>query len=163
MRRRYQLMRVLCADDQVLAVEDYSGHVYDDTNQLADLMFDAYRGTIDDEGETEEDAVAAVESLFAGEFGTFDRAASVVFCEDGTPLAATLVTRFDGHPLIAFSMTRPRAARRGFARRGLRHAIGQLARSGDLDVRLVVTEGNRAAEALYDSEGFTTSTRDFGP
>ena len=34
-------------------------------------MLDAYRGTIDDEGETLEDALAEVDRTFAGEYGEF--------------------------------------------------------------------------------------------
>ena len=148
------MARTLLADDREMMVEVGGGNPRGDTMSLAVLMLDAYRGTIDDEGETLEDAVSVIGALFAGEFGAFDDNASIVFSEGGDPIAATFVTHHDGRPLVAFSITNPVAARRGFARRGLRHAIGVLARAGHADVRLVVTDGNDRAVALYASEGF---------
>lgn len=146
------LRTVDAADQERVALEGPLGR--EDIAALAALMLDAYRGTIDDEGETLEDAVGAIEALFAGEFGELDPAASVVFRDAGTPVAATFVTHHDGHPLIAFSMTSKGALRRGHARRGLHHAFGVLARAGHPDVRLVVTDGNDPAIALYLAEDF---------
>src|SRR5262245_1852374 len=40
-----------------------------DCLSLAELMLDAYRGTIDDEGETFEEAIAEVKAYMAGERG----------------------------------------------------------------------------------------------
>lgn len=129
------------------------GH-FEETSPLAELMLDAYRGTVDDEGESIADAEAVVAELFAGAFGTFDRVASSLVGAVSSPLAATLVTIERGSPLIAFSMTRPSAARQGHARRGLRHAFGVLARAGWTEVTLVVTATNHAAVSLYVAEGF---------
>jgi len=147
------MQRTLGAADGERATSG-SGLGREDVTALAALMLDAYRGTIDDEGETLEDAIGAIEALFSGEFGELDRAASVVFRDAGAPVAATFVTHHDGHPLIAFSMTSKGALRRGHARRGLDHAFGVLARGGHPDVRLVVTDGNDPAIALYRAEGF---------
>jgi ribosomal protein S18 acetylase RimI-like enzyme len=163
-RSRTMMIRTFEADDRQRPAEDGSGldGRAPDVAGLAALMLDAYRGTIDDEGETMHDAVGAVEALLEGEFGTLDEAASVVFHDldlhQQRPVAATFVTHFDGHPLIAFSMTHPGAVRSGFARRGLHHAFGVLARAGWSDVRLVVTDGNDRAIALYESEGFAAAT-----
>jgi len=153
-RSRHQMTRLLTRDDCAMPPEAASALHESETLPLAELMLDAYRGTIDDEGESLDDAIGVVESLFKGVFGVLDTGASVVFAEKGNLLAATIVTHHEDHPLVAFSMTHPTATRRGLARRGLRHAIGQLARSGCRDLRLVVTSGNLAAEALYASEGF---------
>jgi len=153
-RSRHQMTRLLTRDDCAMPPESGRALHESDTLPLAKLMLDAYRGTIDDEGESLDDAIGVVKSLFKGVFGVLDTGASVVFAEKGNLLAATIVTHHEDHPLVAFSMTHPTATRRGLARRGLRHAIGQLARSGCRDLRLVVTSGNLAAEALYASEGF---------
>ncbi len=148
------MARPLDADDRRRTTED-GPFGPADTNALAALMLDAYRGTVDDEGEDLEDAVGAIEALFGGDFGELDFAASVVFRVEREPVAATFVTQYEGRPLIAFSMTRPGAARRGFARRGLHHAFGVLARAGETEVHLVVTDGNDPAAGLYLAEGFS--------
>ena len=124
------------------------------------LMLDAYSGTIDDEGETLDDARSVVQGLFEGEFGELDVAATAEFVDENALVAATFVTVHHGRPLVAFSMTSPGHVRRGLARRGLRHAIGELARAGWHEVTLVVTEGNEPAETLYVSEGFSRVRRD---
>lgn len=132
----------------------------DATAPLAALMLDAYRDTVDDEGETLADAEAVVAELFAGAFGAFDSHASSLVGPVSAPVAATLVTIQRDRPLISFSMTRPSAARQGHARRGLRHAFGVLSRSGWTEVRLVVTVANHAAMSLYAAEGFVVRPND---
>lgn len=120
----------------------------------AHLMLDAYRGSVDDEGESIDDAIEVMKSLFTGGFGEYVPDASSVVLLDGVPVAATFVTIHDGLPLVAFSMTSPRSTREGHARTGLHHAYGALAAAGHSEVRLVVTDGNVPAVTLYVSEGF---------
>jgi GNAT superfamily N-acetyltransferase len=85
----------------------------DDGGSLSHLMLESYRGTIDDEGETLGDAREEIRRMFAGEYGTFVPEASVV-AEDGSRLgSASLVTLWEGGPLLAFTMTHPDAKRRG--------------------------------------------------
>lgn len=121
---------------------------------LAELMLQSYRGTVDDEGEDLGDALAVIDSLFAAEFGELLPGPSSVTKAGDRLLAATLVTLHGGIPLLAFSMTAPLAQRRGLARDGLRHAYGELCRAGYRQIRLVVTDGNVPAQALYAEEGF---------
>jgi len=125
-----------------------------DREGLARLMLDAYRGTVDDDGETEADALAVIDQLLAGEFGAYDAEASEVVERDGRPVAATLLTEWDGGPFVAFSMTHPEWQRRGFARGGLLRAMGHLAARGETRLDLVVTAANEPAAALYRSLGF---------
>ena len=117
-------------------------------------MLSSYRGTVDDEGEDLGDALAVIDGVFAGEFGELLTGPSSVFAEGGALSAATLVTLHAGVPLVAFSMTAPHAQRVGHARSGLHHAYGELFRAGFVQIRLVVTEGNAPAQALYAAEGF---------
>jgi ribosomal protein S18 acetylase RimI-like enzyme len=125
-----------------------------DREALAQLMLDAYLGTVDDEGETEAGALAAIDQLFAGEFGPYDAEASEVVDRDGRPVAATLLTAWDGGPFVAFSMTHPAWQRQGLARGGLLRAMGHLAARGETRLDLVVTAANAPAVALYGSLGF---------
>ena len=125
-----------------------------DREGLAELMLDAYRGTIDDEGETLEDAVAEVDRTFAGAYGEFLGGCSRVVEREGELASACLVTLFQGRPWLSVSMTRPRWKRKGLARELLNECVNALAERGYEEIGLMVTKGNSAAEALYRSFGF---------
>jgi ribosomal protein S18 acetylase RimI-like enzyme len=125
-----------------------------DAAAIAELMLAAYRGTIDDEGETPQETLEVVRQMFAGEFGVMLWNISEVTERDGRVVAATICTVWEGRPFVAFSVTAPEYKGRGLARAGLARAINRMAAAGDPLVRLVVTRGNTAAERLYASLGF---------
>lgn len=124
-----------------------------DLDALAQLVLDAYQGTIDDEGETLDDAQDTIAQLFAGDFGTMLWACSEVVERDGRLVAATMITLYVGGPFVAFTMTHPAWQRRGLARAGLQRAMARLAAGDETLLRLVVSEGN-PAEHLYAQLGF---------
>ncbi|MDD5645673.1 MAG: GNAT family N-acetyltransferase [Candidatus Bipolaricaulis sp.] len=127
-----------------------------DADALATLLYVAYRGTIDDEGDSLADARAEIEKTFRGGYGRFLPECSFVI-EDGEFLtSACLVTFFEPHaaPLIVFLMTRPEAKRRGLARRLLEQSTNALLDAGYDRLTLVVTDGNDPAQRLYASFGF---------
>ena len=129
-----------------------------DADALATLMLQAYRGTIDDEGETPEETLGAVQQLFEGGFGALLWAVSEViddFDAAGPRLiSATLVTLWEDRPLLAFTITAPDQQRQGLARAGMQRVMNRLRAGDESELRLVVTRGNVAAEALYASLGF---------
>lgn len=141
--------------------------VASDAAALARLMLDSYAGTIDDSGETLQDAVGEVAKLLAGDFGAFDAAASLVVERDAaagpTLASATLITRNTGtmkgpigvgEAFLAFSMTAPAFKRQGLARAGLVAAMSRLRDHGEARLHLVVTRANVPALRLYESLGF---------
>jgi ribosomal protein S18 acetylase RimI-like enzyme len=77
----------------------------------------------------------------------------------GRLASAALVTLWHGLPLVAHVVTTPAWQRRGLARAGLLRAINRLAAGDETVVRLVVTQGNAPAEALYESLGFRPEAR----
>jgi GNAT superfamily N-acetyltransferase len=125
-----------------------------DAEAIAGLVLDAYRGTIDDEGETPAETLDMVRQLFAGEYGVMLWNVSELTFDAGRPVAATMCTVWQGRPFVAFMVTAPAWKGRGLARAGLARAINRLAAAGDPLVRLVVTEGNVPAERLYADLGF---------
>lgn len=126
-----------------------------DMDGLADLMFAAYAGTIDAEpSDTRAGAALEVQTTFDGGYGPFLPGASFVV-EAGDQLAsATLVTRYEGAPMIAFSLTAPAFARQGLGRALMLHSLAALAGSGEVQVDLAVTDGNTPAQRLYAQLGF---------
>ena len=127
-----------------------------DLQDLAILLYVAFRGTIDDEAKSFADARAEIQKVFSGAYGRFLPECSFVI-EHGEFLAsACLITWFEPHaaPLVAFSMTRPDARRQGMARYLLRRSIDALLDRGDGRLTFVRTLGNELAVALYRSLGF---------
>jgi GNAT superfamily N-acetyltransferase len=124
-----------------------------DAEALAALMIDAYRGTIDDDGETIEDARNEIDGYFAGSSGTPLLEASAGAIEGGVMVAAVLVSTFRGEPLIAYLMTGRAWTRRGLATSLVQGALADLASMGASRAHLWVTAGN-PAERIYECLGF---------
>jgi hypothetical protein len=129
-----------------------------DAGALAALMLDAYRGTIDDEGESLEGASTEVARVFEAEM--IWPASFCVPSPDASEglLCASLVMLHKGKPLLAFTMTAARAKRRGLARSLIVESMHALTDLGFDKLLLVVTRGNTPAEELYESLGFVDVT-----
>ncbi len=126
-----------------------------DRENLAILLYAAFRGTIDDEGETFADALGEIDRTLSGGYGPLLDDCSLIL-EQGEFLASACLMAHPepDPPLVVFSMTRPEAQRRGLARFLLRSAIDRLHQRGHTTLTLVVTEGNTPAQKLYRSLGF---------
>ena len=128
-----------------------------DMPALAELMIDAYRGTIDYDGETIEDAIGEVNAYLSGQRGGAPllRESQLAF-EEGILVSACLVA--DWHerqqPVIAYVMTRARSKNKGLARRVLVSTLQKLQGEGHAGVGAVITEGNSASEMLFFRLGF---------
>ena len=149
-----QLMRAVLAPAPCALVAGLRAPVAADAGALARLMLSAYAGSVDDEGEDEAAALIEVHKTFGGDYGAFDAASSKLVVRAGELLHATLITRWQGPPFVAFAMTVPAARRRGLARAGLIAAMQDLRDQGETELRLVVTLANLAARTLYESLGF---------
>ena len=132
-----------------------------DRQDLAILLYAAYHGTIDDEGETFSDALAEIDKVFDGSYGTFLADCSFVVEEGEFLSSACLTTWWEPHdaPLVVFAMTRPDAQRRGLARALLQASVNALLGAGYERLTLIVTDGNEPAQRLYASLGFCEMTR----
>jgi GNAT superfamily N-acetyltransferase len=119
-------------------------------------MFEAYRGTIDDEGETLDDARQEVQRTLSGANGAFLPNCSWLLEEAGAIQSACLVTHFADWqaPLIAFVMTLPTAKGRGMAQELIRRSMNSLLEQGYSRLCLAVTEGNLPAQHIYKTLGF---------
>ena len=127
-----------------------------DIPALAELMIDAYRDTIDYDGETVEQAVAEIESYFAGE-----TAEPLPYCSrlyfSGKQLAAACLVSWwpaPNTPLVAYVMTTSAYKGQGLGKLVVREALQALARDGYETVSAVITEGNIPSEELFAGLGF---------
>ena len=128
-----------------------------DVDGLAHLMLNAYRGTIDYEGEGLDEAVAEVRSFLDGEAPILD--SSLVIDEGGALLSGILVLMLDGSPFIGSIMTAPEHKRRGLARTVCAASLGNLAADGHDRVVFYITDGNLASEGLFRSLGAVRNDR----
>jgi ribosomal protein S18 acetylase RimI-like enzyme len=126
----------------------------DDRDRLAELMLDAYVGTIDYDGETMVEAVAEIDGYFAAKAGVPVLAHSLVAVEAGRIVSAALLSNLKGLPHVAYLYTDPARKRRGLAQGLLRSAMTSLAAAGHERIYLWVTPGNTPAERIYERLGF---------
>ena len=121
---------------------------------LGVLMERAYRGTVDDEGETRGQFVAEAKETLEGKWGAFVPEASFGIAQDGRTVSATVVTLWKDKPLLAYSVTEPAYQGQGMASCLIRQTMNALQRLGYTELDLGVTAGNAAAENLYRKLGF---------
>jgi GNAT superfamily N-acetyltransferase len=128
-----------------------------DAPALAQLMLDAYRGTIDDEGETGEEALAEFNAMLDGKYGPWLADASFLVELDGRLVAASVITLWRDVPMVAQLFTHPDYANRGLGKFLLTRSINALHHQGYAELVLYVTEGNDSAQHLYTAIGFAAT------
>ncbi|MGA2257093.1 MAG: hypothetical protein ABSG53_20770, partial [Thermoguttaceae bacterium] len=94
------LMRLVLAPGVVEPQEPVRPPVKADVPELGRLMYQAYLGTVDYEGETEEDAIAELNKTWEGGYGELNQGASRVYEREGRLLSTTLVNTWRGKPFI---------------------------------------------------------------
>jgi GNAT superfamily N-acetyltransferase len=122
----------------------------DDLDGLAQLMLDAYRGTIDSDDETYEDAVSEVRSFLQNDPALEH---SYVIAMAGLLVSAVLVQVRDGDLFIGYVMTDPDHKRAHLGRRLVHHALSRAHAQGHQRAVLYITRGNKPSEALFASLG----------
>ncbi len=125
----------------------------DDVSELGRLMFAAYRGTVDDHGETAEWHLQEAARALRGVFGRVLWDASFVATEGDRLVATCLVTEEKSLPLLAFALVLPEYQRRGLGTALITRSAAHLRMVGYHEWRLAVTEGNPALR-LYQRMGF---------
>jgi ribosomal protein S18 acetylase RimI-like enzyme len=134
-----------------------------DVRVLGTLMLAAYRGTVDDEGESLVEATAEVERTVAGEYGPFLADCSFVADDGWRIVGACMVTMWEGHPLLAHTIVHPDMKRRGVGTFLLAATGNALLAAGHSELDLFVTEENEPAVNLYRKLGFRVVDRFTGP
>ncbi len=122
-----------------------------DRDELAALMLDAYRGTIDDEGEDLDDALTAVDRYLAG----MERKHSFVVTEHDQVVAMAFVTVVDGVHYVDPIVVAADRKREGLGHNAVSMLLESLANAGVAEVGATITDGNTASERLFLGLGFT--------
>jgi GNAT superfamily N-acetyltransferase len=130
----------------------------EDIPLLGKLFLEAYFGTVDYEGESEQEAIEAVQATFDGEFGEFIEASSLVIEHSGRLTSAAFVTLWQGQPLLAFSVTAPEYKGQGFAGQCIAASMRALAAAGYRELHLFVTSSNASALSVYNRLGFSVAS-----
>lgn len=121
-----------------------------DPDALAALLLDAYRGTVDDEGESEADARAAIDYYL----GELDDQHSFVLLEDGAPVCMAFVVKIGNRRYIDPVATASDHKQRGLGRTAVALALASLASGGESTAGAVITDDNLASRQLFTSLGF---------
>lgn len=127
-----------------------------ETEVLANLMVDAYRGTVDwEEGDNETQALVEIKETMSGKYGSFQAKASGAIVDSyGNPISALFVSIFEGRPTVIFLFTRKDHLKQGFATSLIRNSAYVLEKSGHSEIALYVSTEN-PARMLYERLGFT--------
>jgi len=126
-----------------------------DVEALGRLYYEAYRGTIDDIGQSPADAMNEARETLAGYFGRFLADCSFVLDGHDGLAGATLVTAAaDDTALLAEVMVDPGYRGQGYARALIQAAMNACLDQGWQKMILTVTRNNVPAEGLYRRMGF---------
>ena len=129
----------------------------EDASLLAQLMVDAYRGTIDYDGETFDDALSEVNSFLAGERGGSPWLDLSFLAFDNSDLVGACLIgewRERQSPIIAYLMTNANWKNRGVGRQLLSLGLKALIEKSFKEARAVITDGNKPSESVFLKFGF---------
>jgi len=125
-----------------------------DVEAIGQLYYDAYRGAIDDIGQSQADAMNEAREALAGYFGRFLADCSFVLDgQDGLAGAALITEASEDTALLAEVMVHPSYRGRGYARALIQAAMNACHGSWKKMI-LTVTRSNVPAEGLYQRMGF---------
>lgn len=125
----------------------------DDRDSLAQLMLDAYRGSIDDEGETFDEARQAIDFYL----DTCLRSHSWVAVRDGLPIGMSLVLIVEAngvHYIDPVAVARDHK-QQGLGQQLVHASLASLAEAGVREVGATITDGNEPSERLFARLGAT--------
>ena len=122
-----------------------------DKQILAELMLDAYMGTIDYDDETIDDATREVESYFSHKDSYWLNFSWLAFIENDLACASLVGFWEDRNsPIISYVMTSSQWKGKRFATTGVLRSIQSLAEKNYDKVYAVITEGNIPSEKVFE-------------
>lgn len=130
-----------------------------DIDALGHVMYEAYLGTIDYNGETLDEAKSEIRETFQGKYGKIIASACFLTEENLRITSAAVFSWYEKEqmPLLTFTMTRASHKGQGLATKLLKNGLVALAKEGYSNCCLAVTEGNEPAISIYKALGFELS------
>jgi GNAT superfamily N-acetyltransferase len=149
-------MKLVLKKQEVSHKNDIRNISNKDVHILGSLMLDAYKDTIDYDGESMDDAISEVQATLDGKYGPYLDKCSFLIEKDKKAISASIITLFDkvNNPLLAFLMTHPDYKNQGLGTYLLKLGINALLDDGYKELSLFVTEGNKPAQHLFNKMGF---------
>lgn len=126
-----------------------------DIKKVATTMLEAYKGTVDQQEETLEEAIREVEKITNDGYGPFIAEASYWIELNNEAAAVICINLWNGRPLITEIYTGKNYHRQGLARTLILASMNTLFHKGYSEIELNVTLENTKALHLYNSLGFT--------
>jgi ribosomal protein S18 acetylase RimI-like enzyme len=132
---------------------------HSDYQSLGNLMLEAYRDTVDYDGESLADSIGEIKGTLEGKYGTLIESASYIIETDGMSAAAVIFTTNEKEklPLLTFAMTHPAFKNKGMSKYLIRKGLNSLLDLGYRECFLVVTDGNQPAQSMYEKMSFKAS------
>ncbi|MFH1852302.1 MAG: GNAT family N-acetyltransferase [Candidatus Neomarinimicrobiota bacterium] len=128
---------------------------------LSELLIAAFHGTIDDEGETPEQAVVEIQDFLDGQRGGPPMfAESAIGISNGQIIGASMVanwTKFE-QPIITYMMIHPQWQKQGLGKLLLRSSLTKIKLDAHERVWAIITKGNIGSETLFQNHGFKQDT-----
>lgn len=125
------------------------------TEELAELMLEAYKATPDYEGETFVETVEELDNVFKGYYGTFmEKESHAVVNEEGELLSAIFLCLYKNEPTITYLFTNPSETGKGYAKGLINKSTDSLHDNGYDKIFLYVSTANKPAISLYKTMGF---------
>jgi ribosomal protein S18 acetylase RimI-like enzyme len=154
MKQRHKLY--LTIEHQDLDEKFISRNItHSDYQSLGKLMLEAYKGTIDYEGESLEDSVTEIKGTLEGKYGVFIESASYLI--ENVAAVIFTINGEENLPLLTFAMTHPSFKNKGMSKHLIRKGFNSLLSLGYKECFLVVTDGNQPAQSMYERMGFKLS------
>ncbi|MBO1263556.1 GNAT family N-acetyltransferase [Proteiniclasticum sp. SCR006] len=122
---------------------------------MAEAILDAYRDTIDYEGEDLEQTLDELKRVYKGSYGPLMDEASFLLMEENLVKAGVLVCLYRGEPTITYTFTRKKEQRLGYATLLILKSAQTLYQLGYHSLYLYVTVENSSAVRLFESLGFS--------
>jgi GNAT superfamily N-acetyltransferase len=140
-------MRLAMTKHELPADRRFRGVKAGERPALATLLLDAYRGTVDDEGESEEEG--EISQVIHGACGPLLEECSFVAEDEGRLVGATLVTLSGAQALLRHVVVDPSMKRRGIGSFLITASNNALLAAGYRELDLFDTDTNEAVVALY--------------
>lgn len=121
-----------------------------DHDDLARVMLDGYRGSVDDEGERQAEAGDAIDHYFATMVWRY----GLVLTRDGAVVAFAFVVTVGGRHFVDPVVTASGVKRTGLGTAVVSAVLASLQVDGIVDVGATITDGDVPSEQLFASLGF---------